>query len=323
MRTSTYTVPPGLVVTVRSSGRLRLLSHVLGDETPSQATPALDLDLSGRDGEATARDTTVRGVYKALPWSCRLSPRAEGSWSIAFRSLLYREYLALHIALLPSLRRLLLERGVAMSIGAAFVRDGDATLIAGRTGRGKTSLVLGAIERGASFIGDEYVGLHESGDVTPVIRSLALRRATLSLAPRTFARLSVSRKLSLRIAQAATSITRGFLQPLVHIPPHELIDGAPEAAGHLRRFFWLEAADAVRCEAMPSGEAAEQLATLQQLHDVAYGDLGAFIGGAPYPDRWREIATHALDGVSCYRLSLPARADIPREALDLVLEPAA
>jgi hypothetical protein len=306
---------------VRASGRLKLLSHVLGDETPSQATAALELELSGRDGEVTERDTAVRGVYKALPWSCRLSQRAEGSWSIAFRSLLYREYLALHIALLPVLRRLLLERGVAMSIGAAFVRNGDATLIAGRTGRGKTSLVLGAIERGASFVGDEYIGLHETGDVTPVIRSLALRRATLSLAPRTFARLSASRKLSLRIAQAAAALTRGFLQPLVHIPPRQLIEGAPEAAGHLRRFFWLEAGDGVRCEALPTGEAAEQLATLQQLHDVAYGDLGAIIGGAPYPARWREIAARALEGVSCYRLSLPARADISRKALDLVLEP--
>ena len=319
-----YTVPPGLVVTVLAGGRLRLLSHCLGDETPATGEPALVLDLvSSIDRRAVPaeREQTVRGVYKALPWTCRVSPRAEGGWTLAFRSPLYREYLALHIALLPALRRMLLDRAVAMTIGAAFARDGDATVIAGRTGHGKTSLLLGAIERGATLIGDEYIGLHENGEVTPIIRSLALRHATLAFAPHALERLSARRKASLLVARAATFVTRGFLQPLVHVPPGELIDHTPAGVGRARHLFWLKAGDTLRCEAMPSGEAAEQLATLQTLHDVAYGDLGAFVGNAPYPERWRDIAARALDGVACYRLSLPSRGGIPVEALDYVLEP--
>jgi len=324
MPSRSYTVPPGLLVTVQAGGRLRLLSHCLGDEAPAAGEPALVLDLVSpidRRAVPVEREQTVRGVYKAMPWTCHVSPRAEGGWTLAFRSPLYREYLALHIALLPALRRMLLDRAVAMTIGAAFARDGDATVIAGRTGHGKTSLLLGAIERGATLIGDEYIGLHEGGEVTPIIRSLALRHATLALAPHTLERLNASRKASLRVAQLATFATRGFLQPLVHVPPGELIDRAPAGGGRVRRLFWLEDGDTLRCEAMPSGEAAEQLATLQTLHDVAYGDLGAFVGNAPYPERWREIAARALDGVACYRLSCPSHGDIPVETLEYVLDP--
>lgn len=320
MASHTYTVAPGLAVSISPQWGLSLLSHVFGEETPDAGHAALVLLLQ-RDLPSDGASWRASGTYKVLPWSCALARRSDGQWLLAFQSPLYAEYLALHIALLPALRRLLLDRGVALSIGAAFVRDGAATAIAGRTGRGKTSLVLGAVERGAAFVGDEYIGLHESGEVTPVVRLLALRRATLSLAPRTFARLGPSRRTALFAAQAATALSRGFLQPLVHIPPAELIEGAPAQGGPLRRFFWLEAGDRTSCEPLAVDEAADRLASLQQLHDDAYGDLGSLMEPHVAPGRWREIAGRALANASCYRLSLPARGDIPAGALDLVLEP--
>ncbi|MEX2158723.1 MAG: hypothetical protein WEB04_04900 [Dehalococcoidia bacterium] len=317
-----FLVPPGLLVSVRTGRAPRLFSHCLGDATNATAEPALVLDLAPRnDPSASPRDVTLRGVYKVLPWTCRIAPRAEGSWAIAFRSPVFREYLALHIALLPTLRRLLLDRAVGMAIGAAFELDGATTMVAGTTGRGKTSIVLGALERGATLIGDEYIGLHDDGDVTPVIRSLALRRATLALAPRAYERLGAQRRGALRVAEILTFVTRGFLQPLVHVPPQDILDRAPAPSGRLSRLFLIETGDAARRHEIDRAFALEQLATMQALHDVAYGDLGALLGGAPYPERWREIVARALEGVACYRLVLP-RGDVPAEALDLVLEAA-
>ena len=120
-----------------------------------------------------------------------------------------REYLAMHIALLPAVRLLLTKRGIAQISGAAFAKDGNATVLAGPTGTGKTSLLLGALQRGAHFVGDEYVGLSSDGGVSPIARSLALRSATLSLAPTAAGRLSGPRRVALRLAAFVRSRRTG------------------------------------------------------------------------------------------------------------------
>jgi hypothetical protein len=335
-----YRIPPGITVTVKARSRPALLSHCLGEEAKLEGDGSLVLDLAA-PGDRKPRDLvsldpasgtlTVRGVYKAIPWSCRASRRGDAGWTLEFDSPVLREYLALHVALLPVLRRVLLDSGVGLVAGAAFEHDGGATLLAGLTGHGKTTALLGALERGASFIGDEYLGLSGSADLTPVVRSLALRRATLALAPRALRRLGPGRRLALRIAELAALLTRGRLQPLVHVSPSALAvptnSTNSDGGARVDRLFWLEVADgpATQCEPMDTQEAIRQLTLINGAHDLAYGDVGAFLEpggtghmGASYATRWRETIERGLRSVSCYRLSSPKGHDAAREVLEHV-----
>ena len=311
-----YCVPPDLLVRIRAPKRPALLSRVLGEEAPA-GEPSLVLDLASRTPatagvlsiDRTAGSRTVRGVRKMVPWSCTISSVAEGPLAIEFHSPVLREYLAFHIALLPALRRLLLHRNVALIPGAAFERNGEVTVLAGMTGGGKTSLLLGALERGAQLVGDEYIALSETGDVTPVVRVLALRRGTLGLAPKVAGRLSASRHVALRAAEIASAVTRGRLDPLSHVSPAELRLPAERAGGAVRRLFWLEPDGGAALEPMTARSAMQQLSMMQAVHDLAFGDIGPFLdpescAGVDQEARWRSVIERGLQDATCYRLSV-------------------
>ncbi len=337
-----YRLPSDDCVSVRARKKPLLLAGFLGPETSGDGPPVLALDLMpGKEEDRPAslavgpsgRSATVRGVYKAVPWSCRVSENAEGGWTAGFVSPLQREYLAMHVVLVPLLRRLLLDRGIAMVTGAAFQLADGAVLVAGPTGQGKTVLLLAAMERGAPLVGDEYLGLREDGTLAPVARLLALRAGTFAQAPRMLERLSRRRKAALGISKLVSRVTAGRVEPLVHVSPSELgLPAIPEPRALVRRFFWLQpGADprsSAACETMTAGEAAGQLSIMQAAHDLWYGDLGVLFdalrrapAGADHGSRWRETVERGLAGAGCYRLTFPAGEGVPEDVLQIVLAP--
>ncbi len=320
-----YTVEPDLTVAVRTKRAPRLLASMFGPAT-QDGHADLTLDLIGgeaQDEAGASVESTARGVYKTIPWSCSLSRGNDDRWTLGFKSLAMQEYLAMHIALLPALGFILTTKSVALISGAAFAQDGAATLLAGPTGTGKTSLLLGALQRGARFVGDEYVGLSSDGEASPITRALALRLATLALAPEAAGRLSGSRRLALRIAELVSTATRARLEPLSHLRPEELgLQLATEPA-NVRRFIWLEAVEAGQSpslQPMSKEDVVRNLALRQAVHQVAYGDITPFLealsGCEDQADRWRETLIEGLADVECARLTF-ARDGLPR-ALDLL-----
>ncbi len=335
----TYRVPPDLRVRVEARKKPGLLSDVLGEETANEGEVELVLDVGARPFKpirsplsvtAGGVAIAVRGMRKAVPWSCAIEAREPRGWTIAFRSPITREFLAWHVALIPALRLLLLDRGSALVGGAAFEMGGETTVLAGLPGSGKTALLLGAMEQGARLIGDEYLGLTEAGRVLPAARVVALRQGTFALAPGRLQGLSPRRRSALRMARRTAGLTRGRLQPLVHVPASEF-DAVPSEDGHapVRRFFWLEAsetADGVRREPMEPREAAEKLVLLKSLHDLAFGDIGVFINATrserasvELTSRWWEIAERALQEAECVRLSFPAGRELTPAVLEQVI----
>ncbi len=336
----TYRLLYGVRVSVRARSKPTLLAGFLGPETSESGPVTLVLDLAPGKEEVpgvslavgrTDGSVAVRGFYKAIPWSCRVSERADGGLDAGFRSPLQREYLALHIVLIPLLRRLLLDRGVAMVSGAAFELDGEATLLAGPTGQGKTALLLGALERGARLIGDEYLGLTKDGVLVPVGRVIALRRETLARAPRMRERLAKHRKAALRVSGLLSRITAGRVEPLVHVAPIELgLDAVLEPRASLHRFFWLApqagSGWGVGCETVLAGEAVGLLSIMQAAHDLWYGDIGSLLGAlgggraeSEYGSRWRETVERGLAGAQCWRLAFPAGEGAQEDVLDHVV----
>ena len=328
-------------MSVQAKTKSSFLSSCLGEELPEAGEPALVLDLLSRNNEQArgllAADPadgtlTIRGVHKAIPWSSRISRRPGDGWTLGFSSPVLRENLALNIVLIPSLRRLLLERGVSLLSCAAFEQDGAATLLAGLTGRGKTTLLLGALERGARLIADQSLGLSEHAEVTPVVRAIALRRETLALAPQMLRRLKPGRRSALLVAQVTAHLTRRRLQPLLFLAPSEL--GVSTVEGEwprVRRLFWLESEPrtepGVHCEPMDVRDAVKQLSISQAVQNLLYGDIGALLDvtggnstGADYGALWQRTLERGLEGASCYRISFRAGDGVLPKALEQVLQ---
>jgi hypothetical protein len=320
-----FLVPPDAGLSVRSRTKPKLLSQLFDGVSDRKVPPSVLLNLLAEERNLTERRETS-GRYKGVPWRCTIS--ADGATPlISFRSPVAQEYLALHIALLPTIRRLLLDRSVAFVGAAAFASEGRATVLAGATGSGKTSLLLGALERGAAFLGDEYLGIGDTGGASAIVRAFALREETLALAPSIAARLSPSRRRSLLAASLARRLTRGLLEPLVHVPPAEV--GVPVANSPLlpmKRLVWIEPArgEVPRIEPISVPDIIDRLAIMQTMHDKAYGDLGVLFDGArghvgEYPSRWRAVLERGLGQVACLRLVIAAGVAPSKEALELVL----
>jgi len=81
------------------------------------------------------------------------------------------------------LGRLVAQGIYAIHAGAVVYRDG-ALLLAGRSGQGKTTLVLGLLQQGMGLLSDEFaVVAPATQEITPYRRSLHVRPGTLELIP--------------------------------------------------------------------------------------------------------------------------------------------
>ncbi len=303
-----YAVSPDVTFSVRTGrGKPALLSRTFGPEVVD-GEAGITLDIGGGDDHDDIVTTTARAIYKAVPWSCQIAHTSR-TWKLRFRSPAMREYLAMHIALLPTLRHELATRGVALVAGGAYEDDSGATVIAGTTGAGKTSLLLGSLGRGSRFVGDEYVGLSGAGNVSPVVKSLALRRASLALVPGAADKLSTSGKVGLLAAEFVTTLTQRRLEPLSHVRPEELGMSVVDGEHNVKRLIWLEPSSAEEAPAlvrMTEDELIQRFVERDAVHQEAYGDISLRLQSLAGRDEarigWRRSLEACLLNVECYRL---------------------
>ena len=159
--------------------------------------------------------------------------------------------------------------------------------------------------------------------MTPIARALALRSATLALAPEAAGRLSGSRRMALRLAELVSTATRARLEPLSHLRPEELglqVAAEPTSA---RRIVWLEAVQgdvSPTMHAISKEDVVQNLALRQAVQQVAYGDMTPFLlalaGCEGAEALWRQTLIAGLADVECVRLTF-ARNGLPK-ALDLL-----
>ena len=128
------------------------------------------------------------------------------------------------------------ERGITAVHAGAVVHDGRAVMVAGRSGQGKTTLVLGLVARGLGLLSDELalVGPHGC-DILPYRRSVHVRQGTPELVPalgflhdRERHALGGGIEWVLAPAELARALPGGLAgpAPLAHVL---LLDGEPRA----------------------------------------------------------------------------------------------
>jgi hypothetical protein len=86
--------------------------------------------------------------------------------------------------LVHTLLERLLAQGIYVIHAGAVVYDGRALLLAGRSGHGKTTLVLGLLRRGLELLSDEFAVVEPATrQIVPYRRSLHIRPGTPDLIP--------------------------------------------------------------------------------------------------------------------------------------------
>jgi hypothetical protein len=129
----------------------------------------------------------------------------------------------------------LAARGITVVHAGAVVHDGRAAIVAGRSGRGKTTLVLGLVARGLGLLSDELALVGPQGsEILPYRRSAHVRRGTPELVPalgflhaRERPALGGGVEWAVTPAELARVLSGGLAgpAPLAHVL---LLDGEPE-----------------------------------------------------------------------------------------------
>lgn len=287
-----YRLRPFLTILVGAPHEPRLFRTLLGSRYASNEPAAITLCLNWERGSRNAdrySTSAVRGRYKGIPWRCSVEKDQSDRWLLRFASPAFRPYLSFHIALLPAIREVLDRQGEALVSGAAFGAAGEAILLLGATGSGKTSTLLAAVERGFTPIADEYFSVSASGAAQGLLQGIGLRHNIRNQAPSVYASLPPSSRLmlmSLRVAQLAT-LNR--FQPLLHLSWPEMgLKPSPPVSWKVRAIWWLEGNRREKLpERLPGEEMARRAAAHLATHDHRYG--------SPLQVAWPEGESRSLE----------------------------
>lgn len=286
-----YALRPDLCLRVAAKEEPLLFRSMLGP--PGEASsPDIVLTL----GALADGDASNSGRYKGIGWRLRSEATETGGREIAFSAEAFAPYLALHIALLPAIRVALFAAEEFVVPGAAFLYEGGAVLLLGGTGSGKSGALLQASSEGRKAIGDEYVSVDAFGNVGGILRGCALRRAAVMRVRGLYDRLSSGQKRLLLAMQAAAMLTRGRLNPLVHVGWHDLGIEQHRSPTPLRATVWVNPMEtAVR--PLAAEDVAEAGLAHIEAHDRAYGIAASSAAGGS--DSILRLAS-ALGSAPCF-----------------------
>ncbi|MBV9581904.1 MAG: hypothetical protein JO057_25260 [Chloroflexi bacterium] len=115
--------------------------------------------------------------------------------------------------------------GYVLLPSAAIAREGQAVLLIGRSGSGKSSLAALALATGRQILGDDQVLIMPGQDCGPFPRRLRLYPDLAQTAPAAFAALRPSARHTLAGLGQLRSLTRGFVAPPLRISASALGGG--------------------------------------------------------------------------------------------------
>ncbi|MFZ5801926.1 MAG: hypothetical protein ACOY3K_02280 [Candidatus Omnitrophota bacterium] len=163
-----------------------------------------------------------RGNYKGIPWAVGILPITEAcEYDIEFYAPAFVPFMLSRFVLIPLLKKILLRKQGFVFLGAAFQIQQRRLVLAGDPGTGKTRLLLRALERGASLIGDSEI-IHLEGErIEPMFPALELRYKTVA-GTSFWKKLSLGKRQKLRLFHWLSKMTLRRISLNIAVKPREL-----------------------------------------------------------------------------------------------------
>ena len=200
-------------------------------------------DGRSRNGTPAPGGSTLTGSHKTVSWHADVSdPSARPlRASIEVRGVPRWFGLSLTQGYLvePLLSVAAADVGVLLP-AAAFVTDGGATVLLGRSRSGKSSLTMRAAAAGMPILGDDQVLVGRSGRITRFPRRLRVYDDLRDTAPDAVARLPGWARRALWARRVARILTAGHVRPSLAIPANAVRGAVESAEAPLARFVVLE-----------------------------------------------------------------------------------
>jgi hypothetical protein len=309
---------------LRITGDPGVLGHFDAEYAPAAVPDTANVQLELAFGDALERcgDLAVRGGHKTVGWQVALSSadadplracvRVSGIPRSFGLSLVQGYFVEPLLSVAAARTRLVLLPSAAVAV------NGEALLLVGRSGTGKSSLSVRAAAAGRSVLGDDQILLDDSGRCWSFPRRLRFYSDLRETAPAAHARLPSSVRTALTLRKILTVVTRGFAAPPVRVPLSLLGPPPPQAPLPLIQIVMIRrsslAAELETTELTTDEAVAEGLDVLadQRVRLAAAGDSGWHDALAETIAREREILAVAFADRPVLGVSVPGRWSAPR-----------
>jgi hypothetical protein len=161
--------------------------------------------------------SSIRGGHKTMRWQVAMSNPSAQPLTLRVQISGVPTGYALSMVqgyfIEPMLSVAAMRAGAVLLPAASFVVDGKATMVAGLSGSGKTSLSAHALALHQPLLGDDQVLVTADGRCGPFPRSLRLYPDIRDRSPLAYAGLPGLDRAKLEIRRAARTLTAGWLTP--------------------------------------------------------------------------------------------------------------
>jgi hypothetical protein len=228
----------------------------------------------------------VASRYKGVPWVAATAPaRGRPDGSIYFYTPFFCTFLAVRTVLNPLIKRELLNAGGFSFIGSACVHENELVLVSGHPGRGKTRLLLSAVERGARFVSDNEIVVSKSTQAQNLCDEIELRHDTIRRT-RFWSALSMRQKFLLFFYKLCSVLTFRRVTFGISIPPKQIGIETTRNVGTGRvRYIYLD--DVNQPQKMTIGDVRSGFSEYENWYAQLYREL--FLTA-----ELRELAAHRM-----------------------------
>jgi hypothetical protein len=316
-----YEFSPGLALAV--DGSRAVLAHFDAEYGVASAAVSgpVDVEVRFEPPPSNGPATILEGGHKTVRWHVGLAPPENEplrAWiRLGGRPRSFGLSLVQGYFVEPLVSVAAAHRGYVLLPAAAFVDDGSALILMGRSRSGKSTLAALALAVGRRVLGDDQVLLEEPRRCRAFPRRLRLYPDLRRTAPRAYAALTSRSRHGLNVRRAGEAVSRGYVRPPIRVQATELGLAAPSPfpigrvvlleRGGPGRELSVERLDTGAVVEAGAALLAEQRSELRAAADENWGRALAAV-----TEREATTFRRLLDGVRAERITLPAAWDSAR-----------
>lgn len=259
-----------------------------------------------------AQGPTISGSYKTLRWKLSLSDASASPLQARIALVGRPRWFGLSLLqgwfVEPLISMACARAGHVLLPAAAFDVGGEALLLLGRSGTGKTSLSARSLAAARPLLGDDQVIVGPDG-CRSFPRRLRLYSDVAVTAPSAHAMLGRRRRASLAARRAALRVSGGVIQPPLHVEAEAI---GPVSTGPLRvgRLVLLERGDvaSVQRADLTAHDVVPEALRLLDLQRARLPRTGGWLSAMESVRRdERDLLHGALAGARIERIVVPER----------------